>query len=205
MNQAALFYFHPSNLLSYLSLLAGLLAIVYARESNNFAVAGGLVAFSVLADLLDGRFARLFRRSEKQKAFGVQLDSLTDAIVFGVVPPVCLYPAASSATGFVYLLWIGSAFFYLLCAVTRLGVYNIHQDGVTGFVGLPTTISGLLWSSFFLLRPPITISIALMVGLSVAMVSPFAIPRPGKVVLSTIIGWAVALIILHGAWAGFRL
>jgi phosphatidylserine synthase len=80
MTTSAARYFHRSNLITYLSLLAGLLAIVSAKELGSLSVAGGLIALCALADTLDGKFARLFKRPENQKQFGVQLDSLTDAL-----------------------------------------------------------------------------------------------------------------------------
>ena len=50
-------YIHPSNGVTYLSILAGLLAIVAAREARSWSLAGALIAISAAADTLDGRFA----------------------------------------------------------------------------------------------------------------------------------------------------
>src|SRR5204863_51229 len=83
MRKSASAYFHPSNAVTYLSLLAGLLAVVTAKEWRSWSAAGGLLALSALADTLDGRFARLFRRDSDQQRFGVELDSLADAVTFG--------------------------------------------------------------------------------------------------------------------------
>jgi len=57
MRKSASAYFHPSNAVTYLSLLAGLLAVVTAKEWRSWSAAGGLLALSALADTLDGRFA----------------------------------------------------------------------------------------------------------------------------------------------------
>ncbi len=83
-------YVHASNGVTYLSLLAGLLAVVTAREWRSWSAAGGLIAVCALADTLDGRFARLFRRDADAQRFGVELDSLADALTFGLVPVVAL-------------------------------------------------------------------------------------------------------------------
>ena len=85
MNRSAARYFHLSNLLTYLSVLTGLCAIFSAHKLQSWSVAGGLIALCALADTFDGKFARLFTRSESLKNFGIQLDSLADALTFGLV------------------------------------------------------------------------------------------------------------------------
>jgi phosphatidylserine synthase len=88
---AAARYIHPSNAVTYLSILAGLLAIVAARDARSWSLTGTLIAVSAAADTLDGRFARLFPRNERPRRFGIELDCLADALTFGVVPVVALY------------------------------------------------------------------------------------------------------------------
>jgi len=199
MTPSATQYFHPSNVITYLSLLAGLLAIVSAKRLESLSVAGGLIALCALADTLDGKFARLFKRTESQEQFGVQLDSLTDALAFGLAPVVSFYLVVSFESSVAHLIWLAAAFFYLLSAITRLGFYNIHGDESSGFVGLPTTVAGLIWSSFFLTDPTVAGSVALLIGCGIAMVSSISIPRPRRLGIMAILAWAVLLVILHGA------
>ncbi len=199
MRHSAARYFHPSNLFSYLSLLGGFLAIIFASERSNLSIPGGLIAFCSLADLLDGKFAALFARGEDQKAFGIQLDSLTDATVFGLAPVLCLSFNLSAAHLSIHLIWFSVGFFYLLCAITRLGAYNIGAGKDEGFIGLPTTIAGLLCSSLFLTGPSTLASILLFAGCGIAMISPIPISRPQKLGLAAIAGWAILLIIAHGS------
>lgn len=195
-------YFHVSNGLTYASLLAGLLAIVTARELKSWSLAGGLLAVCALADTLDGRFARLFRRSEAQQRFGVHLDSLADALTFGLVPVAVLsllVPFESTAG---QLAWLAAAFFYVLAAVTRLGFYDLHHAEHSGFIGLPTTVAGLVWSSALLVPPSVETSAALLLASGAAMVAPIPIPRPHGPGLVAFGAWAVALVLLHGLRAG---
>ena len=198
MSHAAARYIHPSNLLSYLSLLSGFLAIISAYEHKNLAVAGWLIAFCSLADLFDGKFAALFPRREDQKAFGVQLDSLTDATVFGLAPVICLGLNVSPAGLSNCLIWFGVGFFYLLCAVTRLGAYNIRSDEEKGFIGLPTTIAGLLFSSLALAGPSNLSSILFLLGSGIAMISPIPISRPRTVGMVGVASWSALLMLAHG-------
>src|SRR5438128_8549860 len=83
-------YIRLCNLLTYISLLCSLLAVFAAREYQSWEAAGLLIAVSALADTFDGKFARLFPRTENETAFGAQLDSLVDAVSFGLVPVICL-------------------------------------------------------------------------------------------------------------------
>ena len=81
--------FHPSNLLTYASLLASIAAIACAGLALP-GVAGALIALAVILDTFDGRFARMFARSGDQRAIGGQLDSLADAVSFGLAPAMCM-------------------------------------------------------------------------------------------------------------------
>ena len=77
--------FHRANALTYVSLMTSIGAIAEAFHGSASA-AGALIAAAVIADTFDGRFARLFQRSNGERALGVQLDSLSDAIAFGIAP-----------------------------------------------------------------------------------------------------------------------
>ncbi len=194
-------YFHPSNLLTYLSVLAGLAAIALAGRLGSWPVAGGLLAFCALADTLDGRFARLFPRDRLRREFGIQIDSLSDSLNFGVVPVVCLFLLLSLEDQVQALWWWGAAFIYLLCAMTRLGAFNLKGAESPDFIGIPTTVAGLFWSSVFLLNPSVEATALLLVLTGVAMVSPIRIHRPRGRGLFLFGMWAVGLIVLHGALA----
>jgi len=204
MNGLAARYFHPSNLLTYLSVLAGLCAIFSAQKLQSWPVAGGLIAVCALADTFDGKFARLFKRSESLKDFGIQLDSLADALTFGLVPVVCLSLLLSFESAASYIMWCAAAFFYVISAITRLGAYNLHHAENHEFVGLPTTVAGLIWSSMFLAQPSVIPSVILLIACGIAMVSPVRVPRPKGPVMIAFVAWPILLMALHGFQAGSR-
>jgi len=200
MSGTAARYFHVSHSVTYLSLLAGLGAVVSAKETRSWSAAGALIALSALADTLDGRFARLFKqRAEHHNPFGVQLDSLTDALAFGLVPVVSYYLLGSFESLPLRLVWLAAAFFYVTCAITRLGVYNLQRHEHPGFIGLPTTVAGLIWSSLFLFKPSILFSTIMLLACGVAMVSFIPISRSGRLGMALVMGWAILLVVLHGA------
>ena len=116
--------FDRRNLLTYVSLLCGVAAIAGAN-GGKAPVAGFLIAAAVIADTFDGRFARRFGNDPRRRALGVELDSLADAIAFGIAPPLCaalLLHGEMDARG--AALW-GAAFVHAACAVTRLAAYNV--------------------------------------------------------------------------------
>lgn len=197
MSQSPVRYFALSNLLSYVSLLCGLGAVITSRELRSWEVAGFLIAVSAFADTFDGKFASRFPRTEIEKAFGVQLDSLVDAVSFGVVPVVCLSTLIQIESLSAWTLWIGAASFYALCALTRLGFYNLHREHSSGFIGLPTTLAGLLWSTLFLAHPSAMITIPLLAGIGLAMVSFIPVPRPRGGTMLAYMFWFAGVFTYH--------
>src|SRR5207247_913006 len=123
--------FDRRNLVTYASLLCGVAALE-AAWSGHARTALGLVALAVVADTLDGRFARLFGDDPWRKALGVQLDSLADAIAFGIAPVVAAGSAFDAAHAGHGVLWILAAFGYAASAITRLGFYNVSPDAERG-------------------------------------------------------------------------
>jgi phosphatidylserine synthase len=187
----------PSNLLTFLALAAGVAAVVAAVRHGDPAVTGLAMALAVLLDTFDGRFARRFARSPLQQAFGVQLDSLVDGVCAGVVPVVALAaltpaPAAGGAA-----LWWAAACFYVACAVTRLGFYNLGSEGGGGFVGLPAPVPALLVATALLGSAGPLATGALMVVCGAAMVAPLRLRRPRGPGLALFAAWALALAAAH--------
>ena len=80
-------YWLLPNILTVAGFASGLTALRFAMDGRW---AGVIILISVAAvfDALDGRTARRFQTSS---AFGAALDSLSDLVVFGVVPALCLY------------------------------------------------------------------------------------------------------------------
>jgi CDP-diacylglycerol---serine O-phosphatidyltransferase len=190
--------FHPANLLTYASLASGVAALA-AAAYGSAAGAGSLVAVSVVCDTFDGRFARRFRRTTDERAFGAYLDSLSDAIAFGIVPAVCfalLAPPPSSPT--VAAAWWLTVGLYAACAITRLGFYHLPQHGREGFVGLPVPVAALIWATALLLQPGWGGSIMLFAALAIAMVVPLRIPRPVGAGMAMFVLWPVVVMGLHG-------
>jgi len=112
------------NMLTLLSLCSGLTGIRFAMQYRwEFAVAAILLAS--IFDVLDGRVARMLSISSK---FGAELDSLSDAISFGVAPGFIMYEWALKNAGGIG--WIAVLVFAACCAL-RLARFNTMLDDDT--------------------------------------------------------------------------
>jgi CDP-diacylglycerol---serine O-phosphatidyltransferase len=131
------------NLLTTGNMFSGYFAIVQAINSNFLWAAYAIVAAAVF-DLLDGRVARLTNSTSR---FGMEYDSLSDLISFGMAPGLLLFLWALEPFG--RLGWLAS-FFYVTCAALRLARFNV-QSGVIEkayFQGLPSPMAaGIVASS----------------------------------------------------------
>ena len=190
--------FHASNALTYVSLAAGIGAIAVAALGNRSA-AGALIAMSVMADTFDGRFAGLFRRTAVQREVGVQLDSLSDAIAFGIAPAVCM-GALRIDWRSPDIFWL-SAFAYAACAITRLAFYNVTHEQTEGFIGLPAPVAALVLATALVFDPGLATSVALFTTTAAAMVLPLPIPRPRGIGIAAFTCWPLVLIAGHIARA----
>jgi CDP-diacylglycerol--serine O-phosphatidyltransferase len=115
------------------NLAAGFYAIVKAMDGDADRAALALVVAGV-CDNLDGRLARLTHASSR---FGVEYDSIADAVSFGVAPAILTF----SAGGLADLGWTGwvLAFMYTACAALRLARFNVSPGRWSGrFEGLPS-------------------------------------------------------------------
>lgn len=115
-----------------LNLLCGFLALTQVLESA-YGMACWLIVLAGFFDLLDGMMARL---TDTDSPFGVQLDSLSDVVSFGVAPAFVVYAYALDAY---QPLGTIVAALPALCGSVRLARYNtnVSDDGKDEFEGLP--------------------------------------------------------------------
>ena len=184
-----------SNLVTYFSIAAGIGAIIAATVYGSASLTGMAIACTVLADTFDGRYARLFARDSARRAFGVQLDSLTDAVNSAVVPVVALSALVVRPSNALVTVWWCCAAAYVVAAVTRLGFYNLFSG--SAFVGLPTPVPALLVASVLIAPPSPASAALLLIGCAVAMVAPIRLARPTGLGLGAFAAWTVGVILWH--------
>lgn len=197
MTRAAASQFRWANLLTYLAVSAAAIGTMFADGPSSRFWAGAGIGLAMAFDLFDGRFARLFSRTEDEQRVGVEIDSLADVIAFGLAPAVCLFrvvPATDPASRAV--LFVASVF-YLLCIVTRLAHFNVFQAGTGGFIGLPSNLAGLAVAILLFWVPGALLSAAVLLIAGAATVSGFHIRRPNPFILYVLLALALAVTAGH--------
>ena len=115
------------------------------------------LAFSGLCDMFDGKVARLKKdRTEDEKRFGIQIDSLCDVVCFGAFPMILCYSIGMRGPAGISIL-----VFYLIAGVIRLAFFNVmeekRQDETDEarkyYQGLPFTSIAIILPLFCTLRP----------------------------------------------------
>ncbi|MEN6337119.1 MAG: phosphatidylcholine/phosphatidylserine synthase [Phycisphaerales bacterium] len=143
------------SLVTILNGVFGFIAIILASKASQpgidkmscYAVGGYMVLLAMVADMLDGRLARM---SQSTSSFGGQLDSLCDMVSFGVAPAFLMLRLVESELRLHEVLWGGllhrsiwlAALAYLSCAAIRLARFNVENDenemAHMSFAGLPS-------------------------------------------------------------------
>lgn len=174
------------NLFTTAALFAGFFAIVTAMK-GRFEAAAVAVYIAMVLDGLDGRVARLTKTESK---FGVQYDSMSDLVSFGVAPALIVYMWALKDMGNMgwapaKLGWL-AAFMYAACTALRLARFNVHTGSSDKryFIGLPcpaaaAVMMGLVWVGNDLGVPGkqlMWLAFVLTMGTSMLMVSNVLYP-----------------------------
>ena len=142
-------------ILTYLSLISAFVGMGFAH-GGSFTASVLCLLFSGFCDAFDGTVARSKKnRTEDEKAFGIQLDSLCDVVSFGIAPAFLLY-----CMGVRNILGMVALCFYCICGVIRLGFFNVQEakrqqvEEGSGkeYRGLPITSMSMLLPLVYLLR-----------------------------------------------------
>ena len=194
------------NILTTGALFGGFYAVL-SGFSGHFEFAAMAIFAAMIFDGLDGRVARM---TNTQSDFGVQYDSLSDMVSFGVAPAVVAYGWGVSDLG---KLGLAAAFVYASCAALRLARFNVQAElaDKKTFTGLPSPaaaalVAGFIWSTSDV-EPSLGLSVigaVLTATVGLLMVSNFKYPSfkevdlrgkvPFMVILSIVMGFVVITI-----------
>lgn len=171
------------NLFTTGAMFAGFYAII-ASIGGRYSEAALAVFIAGVLDGLDGRVARL---TGTQSDFGVQYDSLSDLVSFGVAPALVMYTWSLSSLTEYGSLWgkVGwaAAFIYAACAAMRLARFNT-QVGVADkryFQGLASPAAAGLCMSFVWTIEKFDLS-----GLDVQFITPVIAVVAGLLMVSNV-------------------
>ena len=161
-------YWNYTVLLTYISVILACVGIGCAAVGTgyNVDVAVGCLLTCGLLDMFDGKVARTKKdRTEMMKDFGIQIDSLSDVIAFGILPAMIGFALVRRADAAWYQQWYFWVYVvilltYVLFGLVRLGYFNALENdriksGDTGvlhyYTGLPITMASLIFPAFWIL------------------------------------------------------
>lgn len=131
------------SMVTILGLCSGLSAVKFAMQ-GELAIALALVGAAAIFDMLDGRIARMLDATSRM---GAELDSLSDAIAFGVAPALVLYVTFLHANSVGWIV----ALMFAVCMVLRLARFNTLLDDDSRpdwqreyFTGVPAPAGALI-------------------------------------------------------------
>ncbi len=133
------------SLFTILNMFSGLLSIIHCLR-QDYILAAWFIILAALFDTLDGVMARITKSSS---AFGVEFDSLSDLVSFGVAPAVLVYQVhLHTLEG----LGIIISSMIMIFGAFRLARFNVQLVGFDKkyFIGLPIPASALVITSFIL-------------------------------------------------------
>lgn len=138
--------------LTYLSLLSAISGMALAMQGHPI-LATICLLFCGLCDMFDGKVARRKKnRTAEEKAYGIQIDSLSDIVAFGVLPAVIVLTLC-------YGCWYAYVIvpLYALTGLIRLAFFNVTEElrqkqtdeCRKSYSGLPITAAALIFPLFY--------------------------------------------------------
>lgn len=202
-------FYNYTVILTYLGLSSGVIGIVSASQ-GKITLAIFCLLLAGFFDMFDGLVARTKKdRTKQEKQFGIELDSLSDIVCFGVLPAMIGH-AVGLNTWYFYIILV----VYVLAALIRLAYFNVteeeRQENTTEvrkeYLGLPVTSSALivpliyifvlfLKDKFYLLYA------AVLLVTAIAFVSKFKIKKLKlKGMIAVLIIGIIELVVLLTIW-----
>jgi CDP-diacylglycerol--serine O-phosphatidyltransferase len=186
------------------SAVAGIGLSMYGRTS----MAVVCLMVSGFCDLFDGSIARTRQRTDNEKKFGIQIDSLADMVCFGVLPA-----AIGFSIGLTHWYESVALILYVLAALIRLAYYNVTEDELefrdntprVFYDGLPVTTVAILIPVIYTLRPVMKSGFLLLYALcllltAVAFLTKVKVRKLGMkgMIAAAICGLAVLALLIVG-------
>ena len=205
---------------TYISLISSIMGMFFAID-GKLPLAVFCLAFSGLCDMFDGKIARTKKnRTDDEKAFGIQIDSLCDIVCFGIFPIILGYQLGMCK---IYSLMILA--FYSVAGVIRLAYFNVMEEKRQSetsenrkyYQGLPITSMSVIMPLMFMVSVFFPGFRYFLVCLHIAMllvgflfILNFRFRKPTNrelVILVAVVAVAVLFILLYkeGWWAKYNL
>ena len=200
-------YYNYTVILTYIGTIVGFTGITYTLLGQLKLPLICLI-IAGFCDMFDGKIASTKKRSKQEKRCGIQIDSLSDLICFGVFPALIVFQQSEKT--FLHIIIFGA---YVLCALIRLAWYNVdeeeRQDSEMAerknYLGMPVTSAALLVPFFmggvsFLNLPLGNFCPWFLIPISLAFVAPFSLKKPGSVgkIVMMLCGILTLVFVIYG-------
>ncbi len=159
-------FYNYTVILTYMSLFSAIFGITFAFEGHTFWAVFCLL-FSGFCDMFDGKVAKTMKRTDDEKKFGIQIDSLSDVIAFGVLPAAIGYSLGLTE-------WWGKLIMatFVLAALIRLAYFNVMEEKRQAktsetrkeYLGLPVTTDALIFPLVYAFKKLFTTNFHLVYG-----------------------------------------
>ncbi len=144
-------------ILTYVGIFFSIIGMGFVIHADAESAMSCLILAGI-CDLFDGQIARRIKRTEEEKLFGIELDSVADVVNFIAFPVVLLYVTVSS-----WLLVSLAGTFFAICGTARLAFFNMGAKESMGEIsfyrGLPVTYTALILPLVYLLKYAISLNV----------------------------------------------
>ena len=193
-NKKFIGYWNKSVILTYIGIVASIVGSVALLKNNSLKTALTCLIIAGICDMFDGTVARMCKRTDNEKEFGVQIDSLADMICSIAFPLTIFIHSVELNTNIRQtvnseVLTIIIASTYAVCGIARLAWFNINtantEKKVTHYTGLPVTFIALIFPIIHLIGfvfdlCNLTYYITILIT-SILFIGNFKLVKPGKV------------------------
>lgn len=180
-------FYNYTVILTYIGLASAVTGIYFAMDGKHLIVSVIALLLSGLCDMFDGKIARTRQRTEPEKKFGIQIDSLCDLICFGFLPGAIGYAVGMDKLYHYFIL-----VFFTLAAVIRLAYFNVMEeerqkktkDVRRTYEGLPVTSVALIMPLLYGFKKNIgekyfaEVYAFVMLAVGIAFITRFKVKKP---------------------------
>lgn len=202
-------------ILTYVS-FASAISGIFCAMSSHIQWAVFFLAFSGFCDMFDGKIARTKKnRTEEEKSFGIQIDSLCDIVCFGVLPIIICYKIGMNHIYSIIILIL-----YGLAGLVRLAYFNVVEEKRQNetdecrkyYQGLPITSMAMALPILFVISPVFSnqqmfiVSLHILVALvGILFITNFKFRKPSTaeiflLVVAVAVAVGVILFVGRGWW-----
>ena len=191
---------NKSVIVTYIGVIVAVVGMYFAfTQCIKYAMCCLMIAG--ICDLFDGRIARSCKRTEQEKKFGIELDSLADVFNF-ISFPIVIYIGLGFTQPYLIPLYI----LFAICGIARLAYFNISTEDSTPvryYLGLPVTYTALILPMVYLLKYVIPSNLFLIVFpaalfvISIMNVLSIKVPKPKGIAYILFSLLAIFMLILY--------